>query len=96
MDRENVISVMEESSWKAAEVICDISRGGSVCYPNERIIVKLNGFDEFIELESGTFWTVCDDLGDFKENIVCGAESARKNGCRYYVSEFKEVREFNV
>ena len=96
MNKEDVMNFMAAATWKAAEVICDISRGGMVCYPNERIIVKLNGFGGDIELESGTFWTICDNLPDFGEGIVFGSDEARKAGCRYYVSSFKEVRELKI
>ena len=96
MTREEILNVLEGADWKAGEVFCDISRNGQVCYPNERIIVKLNGYSGFIELESGTFWTICDDLNDFKDNVVVGEEEARKTYCRYYVSEFNSVREFKV
>ena len=95
--RLNLDDVHMDNITEIAEVICDISRGGNVVYPNESIIVYLvrePNIDDLIII--GKHWTICDGIRDFEEGIVYGIDEAKANYCNHYVSDFKEVKYFKT
>ena len=102
MNKKDVIEKLRSAEYKSgiAEVICDISSNGQVCYPNESILVLLWGYGEDDsacdddQIIQQNHYTICEGVEDFNEGIVYGLEEARKNYCKYYVSEFKEVKPF--
>lgn len=97
MNKQQVINALSKMECDIAEVICDISRGGNVIYPNESILVFLvsePNNDDFIK--NNKHWTICDSISDFKKGIVFGEKAARKVYCKHYVSNFKEIKEFKT
>ena len=95
MNKQEIIEKLQATDCEIAEVICNISRGGTVAYPNESILVELvsePSNDDQIKI--GRHWTVCNGIDDFNEGIVYGEAEAKKCYCKHYVSDFKEVREF--
>jgi hypothetical protein len=97
MNKQEAIKALESASCEIAEVICDISRGGSVVYPDESILVQLvsePSNDGLIKREK--HWTVCESISDFKAGIVYGEREAKETYCKHYVSNFKGVREFKT
>lgn len=97
MNKQEVIKKLESAGCEIAEVICDISRNGSVVYPDESILVQLEtepSNDDLIKRQK--HWTVCESISDFKAGIVYGEKEAKEAYCKHYVSDFKEVREFKT
>ena len=93
MNKKEVISKLKElknnSKNKYAEIVCDISRGGQIVYPNETIIVKLGRTGSAIR---GT-WCGCNSITEFDNGVVYGnEEDARKAYCSHYVSDFKDIK----
>lgn len=97
MNKQEVIKKLKAASCEIAEVICDISRSGSVVYPDESILVQLvsePSNDDLIKRQK--HWTVCESISDFKAGIVYGEREAKEAYCKHYVSNFKEVKEFKT
>lgn len=102
MNKNEVIDKLRSANYESgiAEVICDISSNGEVCYPNESILVLLCGYgeDDSVcdddQIINSKHYTICEGVDDFEEGIVYGTDEAKKHYCNYYVSEFKEVRPF--
>lgn len=97
MNKKEIINALSKMKCDIAEVICDISRGGNVIYPNESILVFLvsePNNDDFIK--NNKHWTICNSISDFKKGIVYGKKTVRKSYCKLYVSDFKKVKEFKT
>ena len=95
MKKVETIKKLKEMQCDIAEVICDIACRGSVCYPNESILVLLQNQPSNDDLiKHGKHWTICDNIDDFKEGMVFGEKEAKEKYCKYYVTDFKEVKEF--
>jgi len=97
MNKEQVIKALSDMECEIAEVICDISRGGSVVFPNESILVSLvsePSNDDLVKNNEHWYW--CESIDDFNEGIVYGEDAAREAYCNHYVSDFKEVKEFKT
>lgn len=102
MNKKDVIKLLSEAEPASGimEIICDIASNGQVCYPDESILVMLWGYGDDDsacaddQIINSKHYTICAGVKDFKEGIVFGHAAARKAYCNYYVSEFKEVKEF--
>ena len=97
MNKREIIEKLSSMDCEIAEVICDISVGGVVIYPDESILVSLvkePSNDDLVTPHK--HWTWCENIKDFKEGIVSGQAAARKAYCKHYVSNFKEVKEFKT
>lgn len=98
MNKKEVIAKLKEMDCDIAIVVCDIasiSDFATPCYPNESFIVYLvkNPCNDDLVI-NGKHWAICSSIKDFNENVVYGKDEARKKFCGYYVSDFKEVKEF--
>lgn len=102
MKKKDVIKILSEAEPASGimEVICDIASNGQVCYPNESILVMLWGYGDDDracdddQIINSKHYTICNGIKDFRTGVVYGHSAARKAYCNYYVSEFREVREF--
>lgn len=102
MGKNEVIDKLRSANYEngIAEVICDISCRGKVCYPNESILVLLCGYgkDNSVcnvdQIINSKHYTICEGIDIFEEGIIYGIHEAEKHYCNYYVSMFKEVRPF--
>ena len=97
MNKQDVIQKLNSLECEIAEVICDITTmaDSKPCYPNESVLVFLvsqPSNDDLIKYNN--HWTVCESIDDFAEGIVFGEAEAKEKYTRYFVSEFKEVKEF--
>lgn len=96
MTMKEVTGILSAMECGIAEVACDIASGGEVCYPNERILVRICGNPgSDAEIPPGRHWTVCDSVEDFVEGIVYGRGEAMKAYCNYYVHDFTGVKPYN-
>ena len=95
MNKTEAIEKMNNMEADIAEVICDISRNGVVCYSNESVLVFLVSQPSNDDLiRHNKHWTICDNVEDFTQGMVYGEKEAKEKYSRYYVSDFKEVKEF--
>ena len=84
MGKNEVIDKLRNANYESgiAEVICDISCCGKVCYPNESILVLLCGYgkDNSVcnvdQIINSKHYTICDGIDIFEEGIVYGIHEA--------------------
>lgn len=107
MNKTEVLNILRNAEWPASnimEIICNIAKDGKVVHPNQSILVTGCSVDydeedrdycdtcDDDQIVMNNHWIVCDGVEEFEDEVGDNPEETDCSG--FYVSEFKEVREF--
>ena len=91
------LKTLQAQGCQIANVICDITGTGEEipCYPKESFLVYLTSEPDNEDCIVGmNHWAICENISDFRKNVIFGLSAARKAYCNYYVSKVYCVKEF--